>query len=64
MAHYLAWSSEYPDEGSLLIQAQNLQEAQRIALVKLADGVREIPLTVVRATEQQVHRWNLDIHVS
>lgn len=62
--HYLAWLTEYPDEGSLLIEAVNLQEARKIARVKLADRVKETPLTVIRATEQQVHRWNLDIHIS
>ena len=61
MPQYFAWSTEYPDEGSLLLDAKDARVARRTARVKLAGGDRAVPLTVVRATERQARTWERNL---
>lgn len=63
MNQYFVWLTEYPDEGSLLLAARDSRQARKRGRSQIADGDKETELTVVRATEQQAHRWGLDLHV-
>lgn len=57
MPKYFVWLSEYPDEGSLLLEARDSRQARKQGRDKIADGERKTPLTVVEATEKQARRW-------